>query len=240
MPPLHSRPQSPQPLTQSILLNLCRTTLNRRRTNRLRTLHLLMQFDACLIRNLVHKPIDILLRRANCGRGRSRVFIVSGRDIEIFELGLEAIHYRRYLSIILISTLDIDELGVGKSGTNLLQIHSLHSLIHPFDYIHHAARHLAHRDRCLYSARHRIDPASQSQQIQSFILLADGVLGVDLCDVVVSLLDSLISSSAARSWCVRGMEGKVYLLELVLLGLLVLAGFCCLAVELLRCELFSC
>jgi len=36
----------------------------------------------------------------------------------------------------------------------------------------------------------------------------------------------------------RGMEGKVYLLELVLLGLLVLAGFCCLAVELLRCELF--
>jgi Na+-translocating ferredoxin:NAD+ oxidoreductase RnfD subunit len=40
--------------------------------------------------------------------------------------------------------------------------------------------------------------------------------------------------------CVRGMEGKVYLLELVLLGLLILAGFCCLAVELLRCELFSC
>ena len=32
----------------------------------------------------------------------------------------------------------------------------------------------------------------------------------------------------------------MYLLELVLLGLLVLAGFCCLAVELLRCELFSC
>ena len=40
------------------------------------------------------------------------------------------------------------------------------------------------------------------------------------------------------SFMMRGMEGKVYLLELVLLGLLVLAGFCCLAVELLRCELF--
>ena len=113
-------------------------------------------------------------------------------------------------------------------------------MIHPFDYIHHAARHLAHRDRCLYSAGDRIDPASQSQQIQSFILLADGILGVDLCDVVVSLLDGLISSSAQLLvlGALRGMEGKVYLLELVLLGLLVLAGFCCLAVELLRCELF--
>lgn len=100
---------------------------------------------------------------------------------------------------------------------------------------------MAHRDRSLYSAGDRIDPASQSQQIQSFILLTDGVLCVDLCDVVVSLLDGLISSSAARSFgALRGMEGKVYLLELVLLGLLVLAGFCCLAVELLRCELFSC
>jgi hypothetical protein len=115
-------------------------------------------------------------------------------------------------------------------------------LIHPLDYIHHAARHLAHRDRGLYPARNRINPASQSQQIQSFILLADGILGVDLCDVVVSLLDGLISSSAQLLvlGALRGMEGKVYLLELVLLGLLVLAGFCCLAVELLRCELFSC
>jgi hypothetical protein len=33
------------------------------------------------------------------------------------------------------------------------------------------------------------------------------------------------------------MVGQVYLLELVFLGLLVLAGFSCLPIKLLRCEL---
>jgi hypothetical protein len=90
----------------------------------------------------------------------------------------------------------------------------------------------------LHTTRNRIDPASQPQQIQAFILLADGVLCVDLCNVVVSLLDRLYILISALFWGCGVMESKAYLLELVFLGLLVLAGFCCLAIQLLCCELF--
>ena len=86
----------------------------------------------------------------------------------------------------------------------LFQIHSLHSLIHPLDNIHHAPRNLTHRNRSLHPTRHRVDPASQSQQIQPLILLSDSVLGVDLCDIVVALLDCLFNPHQRGIWETEG------------------------------------
>lgn len=85
-------------------------------------------------------------------------------------------------------------MGRVESDRYLFQIHSFHSLIHSFYNIHHAPCDLAHRNRRLHSTSHRIDSATQSQEIQTFVLLADCVLGVDFCDVVMALLDCLCDS----------------------------------------------
>jgi hypothetical protein len=126
--------------------------------------------------------------------------------------------------------------------TNLLQIHSLHSLIHALHNIHHAPGNLPHRNGRLYSASHRIDPASQPQQIQPLILFSNCILCIDFCDVAVALLDRLFvifcQSMAPRAGQIRRVE-RTHLLQLVFLSLLILAGFRCLAVQLLRRELFE-
>lgn len=79
--------------------------------------------------------------------------------------------------------------------THLLQIHSFHSLVHPLYYIHHTTRDLPHRHSGLYPTGDCIDTASQAQEVQALVLFADCVLGVDLCDVVVALLDCLLGDS---------------------------------------------
>jgi hypothetical protein len=120
----------------------------------------------------------------------------------------------------------------------LFQIHSFHCLVHSLYNIHHASCDLTHRNRRLHSASYRIDPAAQSQEVQTLILLADCVLGVDFRDVVVALLDCLCSTQSAFAPALEAEEALVmYLLQLVLLGLLIFAGFRCLSVQLLRREL---
>lgn len=123
----------------------------------------------------------------------------------------------------------------GRGGRSyLLQIHSLHSLIHPLHNIHHAPRNLAHRNGSLHPAGHRIDPASQSQQIQPLILLADGVLCVDLCDVVVALLDCLFNLHKHGIWVLeRGRRTFLSLSFSVFSSLLAFAAwrFSCFAVN---------
>lgn len=101
--------------------------------------------------------------------------------------------------------------------THLFEIHLLHSAVHAFHYVCHTTRDLTHRHSRLHSASDSIDPAGQPQQIQLLILLANGILSVDLGDVAVVLLDRL--------------------LELCFFARLVLAGFGGLSVQLLCGEL---
>ncbi len=75
--------------------------------------------------------------------------------------------------------------------THLFQIHGLHRRIHALDYTGHAARHLPHGDGRLHPAADGIDSAGQAEEVEPFVLLADGVLGVDFGDVAVVLLDGL-------------------------------------------------
>mgnify|MGYP001174522308 CR=1 FL=1 len=75
--------------------------------------------------------------------------------------------------------------------THLLQIHSFHSLVHSLHYIHHTTRDLPHRYCGLYPTGDCIDTASQAQKVEALVLFADCILGVDLGDVVVALLDCL-------------------------------------------------
>ena len=103
--------------------------------------------------------------------------------------------------------------------TSLLQIHSLHGLIHALNYIHHAPSDCSHCDSSLHSTSHCVDPTAQSQEIQPLILFADGILCIDFGYIVMALLDRF--------------------LELVLFSLLVFGGFCSLAVELFGCELWK-
>lgn len=73
----------------------------------------------------------------------------------------------------------------------LLKIHTLHRLIHTFDNIAHTLRHRPHRNSRLHPTAHSIYPARQLKQIQLLILFPDRVLGVNLRDIVVALLDRL-------------------------------------------------
>lgn len=122
---------------------------------------------------------------------------------------------------------------------HLLQVHTLHRPVHALDHIRHAARDLPHRDSRLHARAHGIDARGQAQQVQILILLPNGILGVDLRNVRVALLDRLdgLSDMLVRlrsEWaCVRG----VYLLQLRLLRLLVLRRLRRLSVQLLRREL---
>ena len=43
----------------------------------------------------------------------------------------------------------------------------------------------------MYARGNSIDAAGEAKEVESFVLLADCVLGVDLCDIVVALLDGL-------------------------------------------------
>lgn len=74
---------------------------------------------------------------------------------------------------------------------DLFQIHTLHRLIHPFDYIRHAARDLSHRHRCLDFRAHGVDSRCQAEEVEVLVLLADGILGVDFRYVGVVLLYGL-------------------------------------------------
>ncbi len=74
---------------------------------------------------------------------------------------------------------------------DLFEIHRLHSLIHALDDVGHAARDLPHRDGRLDPTADGVDARREPQQIQSFVLLPDRVLRVDLGDVGVVLLDGL-------------------------------------------------
>lgn len=73
----------------------------------------------------------------------------------------------------------------------LLQIHRLHGLIHPLDHIRHTPRNLPHRNRRLHPRADGIDPRRESQQIQSLVLLPDGILRVNFGDVGMVLLYGL-------------------------------------------------
>jgi hypothetical protein len=106
--------------------------------------------------------------------------------------------------------LDLKRIEGGERGyICLFQIHGFHSLIHPFHYIHHTTSNLPHRNSSLYPTSHRINPTSQSQQIQSFILLADRVLRINLRNVVVTLLYCLyLLSTSAINKEGEGMVGE--------------------------------
>ena len=87
-----------------------------------------------------------------------------------------------------------------------------------------------------------IDAAGEAEEVELFVLLADGVLGVDFGDVGVALLDGLAVEWSQRSvFRLIGLEREKkrerHLFELVLFGDFVFAGFGCLSVELFRGEL---
>jgi len=76
---------------------------------------------------------------------------------------------------------------------------------------------LTHGNSSLNPTSHSIDPRSQAQQVEFLVLLADGVLSVDFCNVAVVLLDCFF--------------------QFCFFGVFVFAGFGGLAVELFGCEL---
>jgi hypothetical protein len=84
-----SIPQRPEPISQTFLLALGRPDLRRR----LSIAHLRLEFHARLVRNLVHQPVDIVLRCPDCCGRRRSIFVISRSDIEILELGLEFVHH---------------------------------------------------------------------------------------------------------------------------------------------------
>ena len=83
---------------------------------------------------------------------------------------------------------------------HLFKVHTSHRTLHPFHYPSHAACHLPHGDGGLDSAGDGIDPGPEAEEIEFFILLADGILGVDLGDVGVVLLDCLERRSCGSIW----------------------------------------
>lgn len=150
-----------------------------------------MQLHTGLFRDLVHKAVDIILRRGDSSGRRRRVLVVSSRDIEVFELAFEFVHDCRNLKSNRQSNVPVDVL---LRVLYLLQIHGLHCGIHSLDYIRHTARHLAHGYGGLYSAADCIDSGAETKEIEAFVLLADGILGVDSGDVGVVLLDRLFDA----------------------------------------------
>lgn len=127
-----------------------------------------------------------------------------------------------------------------RSFSHLFQIHALHRLIHTPHHIRHAAGHTPHGNSSLDSRAHGIDSAGESEKLQVFVFLPNGVAGVYFGDVVVALRYGLDrTSQRGEGGKARGRRGKgqTYLLELRLLGLFIFAGFGGLAVELLGCEL---
>lgn len=97
--------------------------------------------------------------------------------------------------------------GGSRRRAYLLQIHRLHRPIHPFHHPSHAPRDLPHRHRRLHPTRHRIDPAPQSQEVEPLVLLADGVLSVDLGNVRVVLLDGFFEFGFLGGFVAGGAGG---------------------------------
>lgn len=88
----------------------------------------------------------------------------------------------------------------------LFHVHACHSCVHSFnkhkignykmnstlDNIGHTSSDFTHSDGGTNTSSHRINPTTQSQQIQRFILLPDCILSVYLCTFIVSLLDGFL------------------------------------------------
>lgn len=172
----------------------------------------------------MHELVDVVLRGADGGGGRGGGLVVPRRDVEVLELGLELVH----------------------DGGDLVEVHGLHGALHAADDAGHAARHLAHRDGRLDAGGDGVDAGGEAEEGELFVLLPDGVLGVDFGNVWVVLLDGLedrrgglvlagVEGDANRCFVWerrrkggRGMEEEdMYadLLELVLLRRLVFARF---------------
>lgn len=81
-------------------------------------------------------------------------------------------------------------------GFYFFEIHGLHGAVHALDHARHAACDLPHRDGGLHPARDGVDARAQAQEVELLVLLADGVLGVDLGDVWMVLLDGLVLGGA--------------------------------------------
>lgn len=114
----------------------------------------------------------------------------------------------------------------------------MHRLVHAYNDIAHAPCDLTHRYRGLDSTADGIDARRESEKIESLILFANGVLRVNLGNITVALLHGLDGISfVSRKQSTGVLANSSYLLELVLLSLLVLAGFGGLTVELLCGEL---
>jgi hypothetical protein len=82
----------------------------------------------------------------------------------------------------------------GREETHALEVHRLHGFVHAFNDASHVPRHLPHRHGRLDTARDRVDPACEAEEVQGFALLADGVGGVYPRAVVVALLERLHAS----------------------------------------------
>lgn len=121
-------------------------------------------------------------------------------------------------------------------ATYAFRTHRLHGDIQTSVDLHHVARDLAHSNCCLYTASDGIDAGGELQEVELLVLFADGVSGVDACDIVVALLHSLASASVC-CWLGARLVVRAHLFQLGLLGLLFLAGFEGLPVQRLGCEL---
>lgn len=108
--------------------------------------------------------------------------------------------------------------------TYAFRTHRLHGHVQAPVDLHHVASDLAHSDCCLYTASDGIDAGGELQEVELLILFADGVSGVDACNVVVALLHSLASASVC-CWLGARLVVRAHLLQLSLLSLLFLAGF---------------
>lgn len=89
--------------------------------------------------------------------------------------------------------------GAEAEMADLFEIHGFHGLVHALDDVHHAPRDLAHGDGGLHAAGDGIDAAPEAEEVEALVLLADGVLRVDLGDVAVALLDCLRGVSVDAS-----------------------------------------
>ena len=70
----------------------------------------------------------------------------------------------------------------------LVNVHAVHGHIHASDNGGHVACNLAHRYCSLNPTAHGIDAAGKSKQVEVFALLANRILSVYSCAIVVALL----------------------------------------------------
>src|SRR4051812_41716396 len=85
--------------------------------------------------------------------------------------------------------------------TYSFKVHRFHSHIHALHDLLHVSGDLAHGNCCLDSASNGVYAGGQLQEVQLLGLLADGILGVDSCDVVVALFHGLATGLARNLLC---------------------------------------